>query len=175
MKNLLKKASLNPTSDNIMDFGRVTTKTYRFSSNILLLIAFVFICSKGIAQEKATLEKTAVDIEKETAVNNNRLITDLRQLDRIAVYPGGIGNFYANVISSLDSSDLDYDDFSRINVSFVIEKDGSMSEIKVNDNIDPLLCKSIVEALKSIKTKWTPAVLNDSPTRFAYQLPIVFK
>ena len=34
--------------------------------------------------------------------------------------------------------------------------------------------KSIVRVLKSIKTKWSPAIINDQPVRSVYDLPIVF-
>jgi protein TonB len=70
---------------------------------------------------------------------------------------------------------MDYEGFAKINVSFVIEKDGTMSAITVNDQaMSNSMKKSIERMLQSIKTKWSPAIIKDQPVRTEYELPLVF-
>ena len=110
-----------------------------------------------------------------TNLESDKVNVDLKELQKIAEYPGGLEKFYAKIITNFDNSEMDYEGFTKINVSFVIEKDGTMSAITVNDpTMSKSMKKSIVRVLKSIKTKWSPAIKNDQPVRTGYDLPIVF-
>lgn len=44
----------------------------------------------------------------------------------------------------------------RVLVSFVIEKNGTMTEIHVKNNPSDALAAEAIRVLKSLKTKWTP-------------------
>ncbi len=62
----------------------------------------------------------------------------------------------------------------RIFVNFVIEKDGSISNVKLLTT----LCQSLDdETLRMFKTmpKWEPGIQNGKPVRVHYNMPIVFK
>jgi protein TonB len=117
--------------------------------------------------------KIAQSSKKSDQTEKERVITNLNELNKLAEYPGGIEKFYAKIISNLDASELNYKVFTQINVSFIVEKDGSMSEIVVNSKIEPELKKEIIDGLKSIKAKWSPAKIDNQPVRIAYSLPIV--
>jgi hypothetical protein len=105
----------------------------------------------------------------------NKVHVDLSELQKIAQYPGGLEKFYAKINAKFSNSEMDYEGFAKINVSFVIEKDGSMSAITVNDQaMSKSMKKSIERMLKSIKTKWSPAIIKDQPVRTEYELPLVF-
>jgi hypothetical protein len=104
---------------------------------------------------------------------NERLIIKLNELDKLAEFPGGIEKFYEKVIAKLDASELSYTGFTQIHASFIIEKDGSMSGIVVDSTLDSELKKQIIDGLKSIKAKWSPATLDNKPVRISYSLPIV--
>ena len=100
---------------------------------------------------------------------------ELSDLQKIAQYPGGLEKFYAKINAKFSNSEMDYEGFAKINVSFVIEKDGSMSAITVNDQtMSNNMKKSIERVLQSIKTKWTPAIIKDQPVRTEYELALVF-
>jgi protein TonB len=108
-------------------------------------------------------------------VEANKVMVELSDLQKIAQYPGGLEKFYAKINAKFSNSEMDYEGFSKINVSFVIEKDGSMSAITVNDQtMSNSMKKSIERVLKSIKTKWSPAIIKDQPVRTEYELPLVF-
>lgn len=61
----------------------------------------------------------------------------------------------------------------RVVVSLVIEKDGSISNIKVARGVDPLLDKEAVRVVKSMP-RWTPGRLNGQAVRVKYNVPITF-
>jgi periplasmic protein TonB len=62
-----------------------------------------------------------------------------------------------------------------VTVSFVIEKDGSMTDIRVIRNPGYGLDKEAIRVLKSLKTKWTPGKLKGENVRTQYTLPITLR
>jgi len=97
------------------------------------------------------------------------------ELDRLPEFPGGMSKFYTYVGNNFKRPDLDVDKTIRVYVSFVIEKDGSMTDILVRNDPGYGLGKEAVRVLKSLKTKWTPGMINAKPVRTAYNLPITIK
>ncbi len=62
----------------------------------------------------------------------------------------------------------------RVTVSFIIEKDGSISDVKAVRSVHPLLDKEAVRMVKSMP-KWSPATQNGKPVRVRYNVPVMFK
>ncbi|MBC8645308.1 energy transducer TonB [Flavobacterium lindanitolerans] len=60
----------------------------------------------------------------------------------------------------------------KVFVYFVVEKDGTLTNIKVVRDPGYGLGAEAIRVLKSIKTKWKPGIQNDKPVRTAYNLPI---
>jgi len=96
-------------------------------------------------------------------------------LDKMPEFPGGMGKFYTYVGNNFNKPELDADRTMRVYVSFVIEKDGSMTDIIVKNDPGYGLGKEAVRVLKSLRTKWTPGILDGKPVRTAYNLPITIK
>lgn len=59
----------------------------------------------------------------------------------------------------------------RVFVNFVIEKDGSISNVQVARGVDPLLDDEAVRVVKSLP-KFTPAKQRGKPVRMQYTVPI---
>ncbi|AYN02916.1 energy transducer TonB [Flavobacterium sp. EDS] len=57
----------------------------------------------------------------------------------------------------------------RIHIGFVIEKDRTLSDIKVLGDMDHRA--EAIQVLK-ISPKWTPAKIKNNPVRVVYTLPI---
>jgi periplasmic protein TonB len=96
-------------------------------------------------------------------------------LDKMPEFPGGMSKFYTYVGNNFNKPELDADRTMRVYVSFVIEKDGSMTDIIVKNDPGYGLGKEAVRVLKSLRTKWTPGILDGKPVRTAYNLPITIK
>ena len=62
----------------------------------------------------------------------------------------------------------------RAVVSFVVEKDGSITNVKVLKSLDPLLDKEAVRVVKTMP-KWIPGKQSLVPVRVRYVLPVSFK
>lgn len=96
-------------------------------------------------------------------------------LDKLPEFPGGINKFYTYVGNNFTKPDLDAERTLRVYVSFVIERDGTMTDIVVKNDPGFGMGKEAIRVLKSLKTKWTPGILDGKAVRTAYNLPITIK
>ena len=62
----------------------------------------------------------------------------------------------------------------RVVVSFVVEPDGSISNVQVVRGVDPSLDKEAVRVCKQMP-KWNPGKQNGQAVRVKYNLPVQFK
>ncbi len=96
-------------------------------------------------------------------------------LDKMPGFPGGMDKFYSYVGNNFNRPELDAEMTLKVYVSFVIERDGSITDIMVQKDPGYGMGKEAIRVLKSLKTKWTPGILNGKPVRTAYNLPITIK
>ncbi|MEZ0005677.1 protein TonB [Flavobacterium sp. 28YEA47A] len=87
-------------------------------------------------------------------------------------FPGGIKNFLALVGKNFRLPEIGEKATMKVFVYFVVEKNGTLSNIKVARDPGYGLGAEAIRVLKSIKTKWKPGIQNDKPVRTAYNLPI---
>ena len=64
--------------------------------------------------------------------------------------------------------------YGRVVVSFVVEPDGSISNVQVVRGVDPSLDKEAVRVTKAMP-KWLPGKQNGQAVRVKYNLPVTFK
>ncbi|MCO6148049.1 energy transducer TonB [Flavobacterium sp. NRK1] len=93
-------------------------------------------------------------------------------LEKQPEFPGGIAAFYQLVNKNFTVPEINKDLVAKIYVSFVIEKDGTMSEIKAVRDPGYGLGEEAKRVLESIDQKWSPAVKDGQPVRASYNLPI---
>lgn len=62
----------------------------------------------------------------------------------------------------------------RVAVRFIVEKDGSISDVKPIHSVHTLLDKEAVRVVKSMP-KWSPGKQNGKPVRVQLIVPIMFK
>jgi protein TonB len=62
----------------------------------------------------------------------------------------------------------------RVVVSFVVEKDGSITDVKVVKSVDPSLDKEAARVVKSMP-RWIPGKQNGSAVRVKYNVPVSFR
>lgn len=109
-----------------------------------------------------------------TTTENNAIVTTIA-LDAAPEFPGGIQKFYQYVGNHFSKPEIDEMVTFKVMVAFVIEKDGTMTDLKILKDPGYGLGQEAIRVLKSIKTKWTPGILNGKPMRTAYTLPIIIK
>jgi TonB family protein len=82
-----------------------------------------------------------------------------RQLSRTVVYPESM------MRKGIDGS---------VVVTFMVEADGKMTDIKVISSPHKELSEALLKAMSELPS-WIPAVVNNEPTRAKYTLPFQFK
>ncbi|TDW47242.1 protein TonB [Flavobacterium sp. 270] len=96
-------------------------------------------------------------------------------LDKLPEFPGGIAKFYTYVSRNFVTPEMDTERIFKVYVSFVVEKDGSITDIIARNDPGYGIGKEAVRVLKSLKTKWAPGMLDGKAVRTAYNLPITIK
>ena len=106
--------------------------------------------------------------------NNNDSIYQI--VDEMPQYPGGekaMMEYVAkNVKYPQEAKDKEIQ--GRVFVSFVIEKDGSVNEVKVLRSIGGGCDEEAVRVIKAMP-KWKPGKQEGKPVRVSYMMPINFK
>ena len=113
------------------------------------------------------------------AAEKEPLITSPLSYDKLTEptmpkYPGGTEKMFEFIADNLRWPDDDACIQGRVVVSFIVEKDGSLTDIKVEKSIDPLFDKEAVRVVKSMP-KWEPGMWNGKPARVKYCIPIRFR
>lgn len=62
----------------------------------------------------------------------------------------------------------------RVTVSFIVEKDGRVSNVRLLRSVQSALDKEAIRVVKSMP-KWTPGKHNGKPVRVRFNLPVMFK
>ena len=104
-------------------------------------------------------------------VEDPNVIIDGAKADVAADFKGGINAFRQKVAQGFDTSSIDQSGVVSATITFVVEKDGSISNIKITGaNAD--FNQEAERTVKSIKTKWTPAQLKGKAVRSSFRMPI---
>lgn len=62
----------------------------------------------------------------------------------------------------------------RVTIQFVVERDGSVTDVRTMKSVDPSLDREAERVVKSMP-KWIPGKQNGSPVRVKYFVPVVFR
>lgn len=109
------------------------------------------------------------------ATDSGTTINRTTALDKLPEFPGGIKKFYTYVGNNFEKPEIEMSKTLTVLVYFVIEKDGSITDIKVQRDPGYGLGNEAIRVLKSLKTKWAPGMIDGQPVRTAYNLPITVK
>lgn len=103
-------------------------------------------------------------------------VNEIDKVDEKPSFPGG-----ESAMKSYLNSNVNYPVVAqengvqgRVIVESIIEKDGSMSDVKVIRSVDPSLDREALRVVKAMP-KWTPAKLKGIPVRTKCTTPVVFR
>ncbi len=139
---------------------------------ILILLITVPISAQQ-QQNKVTIEDIKRDnkdvaIPKDEGEKGDDYVYSVAEVK--PEFPGGQEKFFkfvaANFVIPEDAAET-----VKVFVSFIVEKDGSLTNIKVLRDTGYGTGKEAVRVLKS-SPKWTPAINNGKPVRCSYTVPI---
>ena len=89
-------------------------------------------------------------------------------------FPGGIKACEQFIKENLRYPDTESDVQGRVIVSFMVERDGSLSDIKVVRGLDPAFDEEALRVVKMMP-KWSPGATDGKISVMRYTIPIIFK
>ncbi|HEY0056135.1 MAG TPA: TonB family protein [Pedobacter sp.] len=106
-------------------------------------------------------------------VTEDNGVYNIASVEVMPEYPGGIAKFYSwvgkNYVYPPAAQESGVS--GRVTVSFVVEKDGSLTDIKVLKDLGLGTGDAAIKLLKR-SAQWKPGIQNGRPVRVQYTLPI---
>ncbi|MEG1026946.1 MAG: energy transducer TonB [Flavobacterium sp.] len=86
----------------------------------------------------------------------------------------GLRGFYSNYAKNFNGSKFSNSKEIKMLATFIVEKDGSLTNIKIVESNEPSLNKEAIRVIESM-SNWNPATENGKPIRSNFTLPITIK
>lgn len=88
-------------------------------------------------------------------------------------FPGGMTNFVTLLLKETQYPPKQVNEPlpTKLTIKFIVEKDGSLSNIELGKNESPVFDTQILKALKKLP-HWKPAIKNGHPVRCKWFVPI---
>lgn len=120
------------------------------------------------------LKATEVIAQPEPPKEDVQKVFDV--VEEMPSFPGGNGALIAWLAENVKYPVVAQENgvSGRVIVSFVVERDGSITDVQVVRSVDPSLDKEAVRAVKSMP-KWIPGKQNGQAVRVKYNVPVVFR
>ena len=112
------------------------------------------------------------DVKQVTEEDPNKIFTAVEQEPS---YPGGLDKFYQYLGKNIHYPAVAKENNvqGKVFLTFVVERDGSLTDIKVLRGIGSGCDEEAVRVLKATP-KWKPGIQNGRPVRVQYNVPITF-
>jgi protein TonB len=139
----------------------------------LLIIVFVCGIAAAKAQQAATVViNTPIPSTPISAADSNKVFTTV---DQEPMPQGGIPGFYKYLEKNLhypeDAKKKNLQ--GKVFLTFVVEKDGSITDVKVLRGISPDIDAEAIRVISN-SPKWNPGTQDGKPVRVQYVVPLSF-
>ena len=119
----------------------------------VFLFVFTIVCSSLMYSQENTKEAYVIT-------------------EQIAEFPdGGSQNFRKLIVNNFREKKVKGEGKESCELKFVIERDGSISNITANGSNESFNQEAI-RAISKIKTKWIPATIDGQPVRYRFRIPL---
>ena len=117
---------------------------------------------------------STVNAQKTVVSKKNQKVYDV--VEQMPEYPGGMVAFMDYLIQNMKyPEDAEKQKVEgRVIANFVVETDGSISNVNVVKQVFPSLDAEAIRVLQAMP-KWTPGKQNGKPVRVKYTVPVTFK
>ena len=115
------------------------------------------------------------DGPKQAAVVEDNTVYPMISIETQPAFPGGMEKFYAYLRKAVKYPPMAAENNiqGKVFLSFVVEKNGELTEIKVDRKLGGGTDEEAMRVLKA-SPRWTPGIQNGSPVRVKYNIPISF-
>lgn len=122
-----------------------------------------------LALNKKDVVEEKKKYDRNVSIDDQTIFSDV---DQAAEFPGGIGSFRATLTTNLNVTNVnDADGSINGEIILVVEKDGSISDIKANGRSSDFNAE-LIRVIKSLNKKWVSAKINSTPVRSVVRLPV---
>ena len=146
----------------------------RFKYLLFVPLAVALLAMNSTAM-RANVQKKVV---KTTKVTKKTGTTDkvYEVCEQMPIFPGGDAAMmkYLSENVKYPALAIKAQEQGRVVVSFTVEKDGAISDVKVARSVTPSLDAEAVRVVKAMP-KWTPGKQDGQPVRVRYNVPVSFK
>lgn len=155
--------SLTSVYPKCTNFGRMKKSIIRFIFSLIILSAPICLFSQEepVQEGVPPLPPPAVETVAE----------------KMPVYPGGEEQLFEDMYNNIEypKKEKEANIQGKVFVSFVVEKDGSISNIEIMRAVPngEGLSEAVIHAVKQLKP-FSPATTEGEPVRLRMTLPIVF-
>ncbi len=138
---------------------------------------YVYNLVKSSANTESMLERTVFANDSVKTLDSKR-VYNRNQVDKVASFMKGDETKFLNSwiyrYLKYPTSAIDKGIQGRVIVSFIVERDGEVSNVEIEKSIDEELDAQVVKVVKA-SPKWKPAVLKGEPVRSKISLPVEFR
>lgn len=136
----------------------------------------------GISAGLAALNSCAFDNES-LVIPATSIVTEEPEppflgdiIEDLPEFPGGKQKLFEYLIENTHYPEIAEKNGvqGRVVVTFMVEKDGCITEAKIAKSVDQSLDEEAIRVVKSMP-KWKPGMCNGEPTRVKYTVPITFR
>ncbi|QDZ64692.1 energy transducer TonB [Elizabethkingia bruuniana] len=142
-----------------------TIRVIKYNPNMYVDEYRAFSALATLDEIKALEEKYN---EKAIDVNDTEIYD---RVDQQAEFAGGMEKFRNLFYNNFDNSSVKNEGTLKTTVTFVVEKDGSISDVKASGP-DYDFNRESERTIKSIHRKWNPAKINGYPVRSRFRFPV---
>ncbi len=120
-------------------------------------------------------EAAGIGTKNTTAMEDGNQIVDAIVLEVQPTFPGGMEKFYAYLKKTVRYPSMAQDQGiqGKVFLSFIIEKNGDLTDIKVDRTLGGGTDEEAVRVLKA-SPRWLPGIQNGKAVRVKYNIPISF-
>lgn len=162
--------------------GRLFVKTYRFEARMEACEPSV----KDVTLEKGSDVTITLDMPKQETTEVETVETMVKEevveeevlkvVEEMPVFPGGAGKMMEYIAKNIvyPTYAIENGIQGRVFVTFVVERDGSISNVKAMRGIGFGCDEEAIRVIQSMP-KWKPARQRGETVRCSYTIPILFK
>ena len=125
--------------------------------------------------DNSKAETTAVKFDSKVAARDSGTETVMDKCEVMPEFPGGENSMMKFIAENAEypKEAAEKGIKGKVLVEFVVERDGSINEVKIKKSADPILDKEAMRIAKAMP-KWKPGTIDGKAVRVKYVMPLTF-
>ncbi|MCD8251323.1 MAG: energy transducer TonB [Phocaeicola dorei] len=150
----------NNKGEQTSDFmGRFTNDSFYGTFTNYKQVKMPFELHLNDGTSKANSSRPVSNNSEQT--DNSEVVEEALTSDRDPEFPGGMSNLRKYISENVEYPTISQENgiAGQVKVSYIINEDGSISDVEVIESVDPYLDKEAIRVI-SLMPKWSPGIRN---------------